>query len=56
MNPYFDGERVHADSEEEAYAYMQGIEKGKEKEQNKKKKVDPIEHRLVALPTNSWGF
>ena len=49
MNPYFDGERVHADSEEEAYAYMQGIEKGKELEQNKKKKVDPIEHRLVAL-------
>ena len=38
MNPYFDGENVHADSEQEAYAFMQGMEKGKELEQSKKKK------------------
>ena len=25
MKPRFDGEQVHADSEEEAYAYMQGM-------------------------------
>ena len=37
MNPYFDGENVHADSEQEAYAFMQGMEKGKELEQSKKK-------------------
>ena len=49
MNPYFDGKNVHADSEEEAFAFMQGMEKGKELEREKKKKVEPIEHRLVAL-------
>ena len=49
MNPYFDGKNVHANSEEEAFAFMQGMEKGKELEREKKKKVEPIEHRLVAL-------
>ena len=49
MSPYFDGKNVHADSEEEAFAFMQGMEKGKELEREKKKKVEPIEHRLVAL-------
>ena len=49
MKPYFDGGNVHADSEEEAYAFMQGMAKGKELEQEKKKKIEPIEHRLVSL-------
>ena len=58
MNPYFDGKNVHADSEVEAFAFMQGMEKGKELEREKKKKVepdkpkekiDPIEQRLFAL-------
>ena len=29
MKPYFDGGNVHADSEEEAYAFMQGWQKVK---------------------------
>ena len=49
MKPYFDGGNVHADSEEEAYAFMHGMVKGKEIEQEKKKKIEPIEHRLVSL-------
>ena len=49
MKPYFDGGNVHADSEEEAYAFMQGMAKGKELEQEKKKIIEPIEHRLVSL-------
>ena len=49
MNPYFDGENVHADSEQEAYAYMQGMEKGRELEQAKKKKSKPLDERIKAL-------
>ena len=29
MNPYFDGDRVHADSDEEANAYIEGMKKGR---------------------------
>tara|TARA_B100001057_G_scaffold48799_1_gene43519 strand:+ start:282 stop:1616 length:1335 start_codon:yes stop_codon:yes gene_type:complete len=45
MKPYFDGDMVHADSEEQAYAFMEGM-KFKEKEYQQKK-IKPIEIRLT---------
>ena len=53
MNPYFDGDRVHADSDEEANAYIEGMKKGRqlaeEAIEKPKEKLDPIEQRLFAL-------
>ena len=53
MSPYYDGERVHADSDEEANAYIEGMKKGRELAEEEikkpKEKLDPIEQRLFAL-------
>ena len=53
MSPYYDGERVHADSDEETNAYIEGMKKGRELAEEEikkpKEKLDPIEQRLFAL-------
>ena len=53
MYPYYDGERDHADSEQEAYAFMQGMKKGQqlaeEAIEKPKEKIGSIEQRLFAL-------